>query len=89
MVELKTGFLCTLGLELLKTHSYSLSHVPSPLEDITFLTVRQLSAQGHGFVYLSVLLFVPGFKGSTGSVVQEKSTEYKLTQVRFVAVLML
>ena len=58
-----------------------LSHVPSPLEDITFLTLRQLSAQGHGFVYLSVHLFVPGFKGSTGSVVQEKSTEDKLTQV--------
>ena len=57
----------------------------SPLEDITFLTLRQLSAQGHGFVYL----FVPGFKGGTGSVVQEKSTEDKLTQVRFVAVLML
>ena len=32
-----------------------------------------------------VHLFVPGFKGSTGSVVQEKNTEDKLTQVRFIA----
>ena len=36
-----------------------------------------------------VHLFASGFKGSTGSVVQEKSTEDKLTQVRFVAFLML
>ena len=84
-LSFKTGFLCTLGLQLLKTHFYSLSHVPLPLEDITFLTVRQLSAQGHGFVYLFVHLFASGFKGSTGGGVQEKSTEDKLTQVRFVA----
>ena len=54
-LSFKTGFLCTLGLQLLKTHFYSLSHVPLPLEDITFLTVRQLSAQGNG---LFMCLFI-------------------------------
>ena len=85
-LSFKTGFLCTLGLQLLKTHRCNLSRAPSPLQDITFFTLHQLSAQGNDFVSSFVYFFAPGFKGSTGSVVQEKNTEDKLTQVRFVAV---
>ena len=85
MASCKTDFLCILGLQLLKTHCCNLPHTPSPLQGVTFLTLHCLSAQVNGFAYFFVHLFVPGFKGSTGSVVQEKNTEDKLTQVRFIA----
>ena len=49
------------------------------LEDITFLTLHISTREW--LVYVFVHLFASGFKGSTGSVVQEKSTEDKLTQV--------
>ena len=62
-----------------------LSHLLSPLLYTTFLILHQLSAQGNGFLYLFAHLFSPGFKGSTGTAVQEKNTEDKLTQVSFIA----
>ena len=82
----KLTFFAHWGYTIKNSLIQKLSHLPSPLLYTTFLILHQLSAQGNGFLYLFVHLFSPGFKGSTGSVVQEKNTDLdKLTQVRFIA----